>query len=76
MPMQNTSGNNLHELQVNNYEGSYYLFSKRVNLCQGDCFSSVGAQTGAIKLAMAQPGSYSGLVASIFSIVGLLILCG
>ena len=31
----------------------YYLFSKRVNGCQGDGFSSVGSQTGAIKLAMA-----------------------
>ena len=31
----------------------YYLFSKRVNRCQGDGFSSVGARTGAIKLAMA-----------------------
>ena len=31
----------------------YYLSSKRVNRCQGDGFSSMGAQTGAIKLAMA-----------------------
>ena len=31
----------------------YYLFSKRVNRCQGDGFLSVGARTGAIKLAMA-----------------------
>ena len=31
----------------------YYLFSKRVNRCQGDGFSSVGTRTGAIKLAMA-----------------------
>ena len=31
----------------------YYLFSKRVNSCQGDGFLSVGARTGAIKLAMA-----------------------
>ena len=31
----------------------YYLFNKRVNRCQGDGFSSVGAQTGAIKPAMA-----------------------
>ena len=30
-----------------------YLFSKRVNRCQGDGFSSVGARTGAIKIAMA-----------------------
>ena len=30
-----------------------YLFSKRVNECQGDGFLSVGTQTGAIKLAMA-----------------------
>ena len=30
----------------------YYLFSKQVNWCQGDGFSSVGARTGVIKLAM------------------------
>ena len=30
-----------------------YLFSKQVNGCQGDGFLSVGARTGAIKLAMA-----------------------
>ena len=30
-----------------------YLFSKQVNRCQGDGFSSVNAQMGAIKLAMA-----------------------
>ena len=30
-----------------------YLFSKRVNWCQGDGFLSVGARIGAIKLAMA-----------------------
>ena len=29
------------------------LFSKRVNKCQGNGFSSVGARTSAIKLAMA-----------------------
>ena len=29
------------------------MFSKQVNRCQGDGFSSVGAQTGAIKLALA-----------------------
>ena len=42
-------------LQVNDssYIWRYYLFSKRVNRCQGDRFLSVGAQTGAIKLAMA-----------------------
>ena len=34
-------------------EGTTYLFSKRVNRCQGDGFSSVSARTGAIKLAMA-----------------------
>ena len=31
----------------------YYLFSKRVNRCQGNGFLSVGARMGAIKLAMA-----------------------
>ena len=31
----------------------YYLFSKRVNRCQGDGFLSVGAWTDTIKLAMA-----------------------
>ena len=31
----------------------YHLFSKRVNVCQGDGFSSVGTRMGAIKLAMA-----------------------
>ena len=43
-------------LQVNDssyIEGTTYLFSKRVNRCQGDGFSSVGAQTGTIKLTMA-----------------------
>ena len=34
-------------------QSRYHLFSKRVNWCQGDGFSSVGARTGAIKLAMA-----------------------
>ena len=36
----------LHTLKV-------LLFSKRVNRCQKDGFSSVGARTDAIKLAMA-----------------------
>ena len=31
----------------------YYLFSKQVNWCQGDGFSSVSPRTGAIKLAIA-----------------------
>ena len=48
------------------HEGSYYLFSKRVNWCQGDGFSSVGTQTGAIKLAMAGP-------LGIFSVLDCLI---
>ena len=52
-------------------EGTSYLFSKRVNRCQGDGFLSVGAQRGAIKLAMA--GQYLGLVAPSSSIVWLLI---
>ena len=51
----------------------YYLFSKWVNWCQGDSFSSVGARLGSIKLAMYW---YLGLVAPISSIVGLLILYG
>ena len=38
-------------LQVN--DSSYIEGTKRVNRCQGDGFSSVGARTGAIKLAMA-----------------------
>ena len=46
----------------------------RVNWCQGNGFLSVGAQMGAIKLAMA--GTYLGLVVLISSIVGLLILYG
>ena len=66
---------NIKRLQVNHssyIEGTSYLFSKQVNRCQGDGFSSVGAQTGDIKLAMA--GSYLGLVVPISSIVELLIL--
>ena len=43
-----------------------------MNGCQWDGFSNVSTRIGAIKLAMA--GSYSGLVALISSIVGLLIL--
>ena len=43
------------------------MFSKRVNRCQGDGFSSVGART-------APYGWYLGLVWPISSIVGLLIL--
>ena len=46
----------INRLQVNDssyIEDTSYMFSKRVNRCQGDGFSSVGAQTGAIKLAMA-----------------------
>ena len=62
----------INELQVNDNEGTYYMFSKRVNGCQGGGFSSTGPQTGAIKLAMA--GIYLGLVVPISSIVGLLIL--
>ena len=38
-------------LQVN--DSSYIVFSKRVNRCQGDGFSSVGTRTGTIKLTMA-----------------------
>ena len=41
--IQKTGENNLHELWVNNYkynEGTSYLFSKWVNWCQGDGFSS------------------------------------
>ena len=44
------------QCQVNNSshtKGTSYLSSKRVNRHQKDGFSSVGAQTGAIKLAMA-----------------------
>ena len=40
-PIRKTSGNNLHKLWINDYgynEGSYYLFSKRVNWCQGMVF--------------------------------------
>ena len=49
-----------------------YLFSKQVNWCQGDGFSSMGTQTGIIELAMAGTKS----VVLISSIVGLLILYG
>ena len=45
-----------------------------MNWCHGDGFSSVGARTGAIKLAMA--GTQDLVVALISSIVGLLILYG
>ena len=41
--IQKTSENDLHKLQVNNYgynEGITYLFSKRVNWCQGNGFLS------------------------------------
>ena len=50
-----------------------YNISKQVNWLQGDGFSSMGTWMGAIKLAIAVP---LGLVALIFSIVGLLILYG
>ena len=46
--------------------------SEWVRGCQVDGFSSVGARTGAIKLAMAS--TYVGLVVLISSIVGLAIL--
>ena len=52
------SGTNVDELQDNNSASEshtklrYYLSSKRVNGRQKDWFSSVGARTGAIKLAM------------------------
>ena len=47
---------NVDELQDNNSshtKGTVCLYSKRVNGHQGDGFSSVGARTDAIKLAMA-----------------------
>ena len=50
-----TGEHNWNKLWVNDSghnEGSYHLFGKRVNGCQGDGFSSVGTRTGAIKLAM------------------------
>ena len=53
--LQKTGEKDRDKLRVNDYghnEGTH-LFSKRVNVCQGDGFSSVGARTGAIKLAMA-----------------------
>ena len=46
-PIPKTGENDLHELQGkdNGYnEGTYYLFSKWVNRCQGDSFSSMGAR--------------------------------
>ena len=52
---QRTGENNLNKLSVNDSghnEGSYRLFSKQVNWCQGDGLSSMGARTGAIKLTM------------------------
>ena len=48
--------NSCHGYQVNDssyIEGTSYLFSKRVNRCQKDGFSSMGARMDAIKLAMA-----------------------
>ena len=50
-----TDEKNWDKLRVNNsgYNKDTILFSKQVNGCQGDGFLSVGAQTGAIKLAMA-----------------------
>ena len=54
MPEQETDENDLHKLRGNNCgynEGISYLFSKRVNWCQGDGFLSLGTQTGIIKLA-------------------------
>ena len=53
--MRKTRIMDIKRLQVNDssyIEGTTYLFSKRVNRCQGDGFSSVGAQMGTIKLAM------------------------
>ena len=52
--------NDRKEPQVNDssyIEGSYYLFSKRVNRCQGDGILSVSARTGAIKLRLAMAGT-------------------
>ena len=49
--IRKTGENDFDELQVNDFGhkgGSIW-----VNWCQGDDFSSVGAQTGAIKLAVA-----------------------
>ena len=43
--IQKAGENHLHKLQVNNSvhnKGTSYLFSKWVNWCQGDGFSSVG----------------------------------
>ena len=45
---QRTGENDLNKLPVNDSghnEGIYHLFSKRVNWCQGDGYSSVGART-------------------------------
>ena len=49
--IQKTSENDLHGLQV--IVDTMKVFSKWVNWCQGDGFSSMVAQMGAIKLAMA-----------------------
>ena len=53
--VRKTRAMDIKQLQVNDpsyIEGTTYLFSKRVNRCQGDGFSSVGAQTGAINLVL------------------------
>ena len=72
---QKSNATDFDELQINNSshtKGTYYLSSKRVNGHQMDGFSSVGAQTGAIKLIC--NGWYLGLVAPVSSIARLLIL--
>ena len=54
--VRKTRAMDIKQLQINNssyIEGTTYLFSKRVNRFQEVGFSSVGARTGAIKLAMA-----------------------
>ena len=46
-------GNNLHKLQVNDSEHNEgTMFSKWVNWCQGNSFSTNSATTGIIKLTM------------------------
>ena len=54
--MRKTGVMDIKRLQVTDssyIEGSYYMFSKRMNRCQGDDFTSMDARTGTIKLALA-----------------------
>ena len=50
-PLHKTGEDDWYKLRDNDSghnEGTYHLFSKQVNECQEDGFSSVGTRTGAI----------------------------